>query len=215
MSESWINLGLAALGQDDYGRAKSSFEEALVLSRTLGKKPTTMNALEGMATLAGARGEDERAARLQGAAEAAREATGIALSPTERALHESRLGAVQSRLGARWEEMISEGRAMSLEEAALYALASEESDPSEATAPGNQPSVELTRREREVVYLVARGLTNRQVAEELSISERTAANHVARILGKLGLSSRTQVASWSARYQSPASEREYEQGSGR
>jgi DNA-binding NarL/FixJ family response regulator len=54
----------------------------------------------------------------------------------------------------------------------------------------------LTRREREVVVLVARGLTNRQVSAELSISERTAGNHVARILRKLGLRSRAQIASW-------------------
>jgi DNA-binding NarL/FixJ family response regulator len=54
----------------------------------------------------------------------------------------------------------------------------------------------LTRREREVVTLVARGLTNRQLSTELSISERTAGNHVARILRKLHLHSRTQIATW-------------------
>jgi predicted ATPase/DNA-binding CsgD family transcriptional regulator len=208
MSESWINLGLAALGQGDHGKAKSSFEEALVLSQKLGKKPTIMNALEGMATLAGALGEDDRAARLQGAAEAAREATGIALPPAERALHESHLSAVHSRLGTRWEEVMSEGRAMSLEEATRYALAAEETDPSEAPALQGRPSTELTRREETVAVLVARGLTNHQISEELSISERTAANHVARILSKLSLSSRTQVASWAARRQPPASDRE-------
>ena len=208
MSESWINLGLAALGQGDHGKAKSSFEEALVLSQKLGKKPTIMNALEGMATLAGALGEDDRAARLQGAAEAAREATGIALPPAERALHESHLSAVHSRLGTRWEEVMSEGRAMSLEEATRYALAAEETDPSEAPALQGRPTTDLTRREETVAVLVARGLTNHQISEELSISERTAANHVARILSKLSLSSRTQVASWAARRHPPASDRE-------
>jgi predicted ATPase/DNA-binding SARP family transcriptional activator/DNA-binding CsgD family transcriptional regulator len=215
MSEGRVNLGLAALYQGDHERARTSFAEALVLSRKLGKKPTVMNALEGMAALAGALDEDDRAARLQGAAEAAREATGIALPPAERALHESHLSAVRSRLGARWEEMLSEGRAMSLEEATRYALAREETDPSEAPAPKDRPSIELTRREREVMFLVARGLTNHQISEELSISERTAANHVSRILGKLRLSSRTQVASWAARHQPPALDQENEQKSGR
>jgi DNA-binding NarL/FixJ family response regulator len=44
--------------------------------------------------------------------------------------------------------------------------------------------------------LIARGLTNREIAEALSISERTAGNHVHNILNKLGLDSRAQVAVW-------------------
>jgi DNA-binding CsgD family transcriptional regulator/tetratricopeptide (TPR) repeat protein len=59
-------------------------------------------------------------------------------------------------------------------------------------------SVGLTPREREVAALVARGLTNLQVAEELTISERTVEGHVERILGKLGFRSRAQIAAWLA-----------------
>ena len=54
----------------------------------------------------------------------------------------------------------------------------------------------LTPREREVVSLLAEGLTNSQVAERLYISPRTAAVHVSNILAKLGMSSRTEVAAW-------------------
>ena len=54
----------------------------------------------------------------------------------------------------------------------------------------------LTARETDVVKLIARGLTNRQIADELVISERTASSHVYRLLGKLGFSSRAQVAAW-------------------
>jgi DNA-binding CsgD family transcriptional regulator len=54
----------------------------------------------------------------------------------------------------------------------------------------------LTPREREVAVLIARGLTNTQIAEALVITRGTAANHVAHILGRLGLRSRTQVAIW-------------------
>ena len=59
----------------------------------------------------------------------------------------------------------------------------------------------LTRREEEVVTLVARGLTNRQISTELWISERTVGNHVAKILHKLGLRSRAQIASWATEHQ--------------
>jgi DNA-binding NarL/FixJ family response regulator len=55
----------------------------------------------------------------------------------------------------------------------------------------------LTRREGEIAALVGRGLTNRQIAAALHISERTAENHVQHILTKLGLSTRTQIATWS------------------
>ena len=56
----------------------------------------------------------------------------------------------------------------------------------------------LSRRESEVAALVAEGLTNRQIAERLFISERTAQNHVQHILTKLGFSTRSQIAAWRA-----------------
>lgn len=56
----------------------------------------------------------------------------------------------------------------------------------------------LTAREREVAGLVAQGLTNKQIAEQLVISERTAETHVEQIRGKLGFRSRAQIAGWVA-----------------
>jgi DNA-binding CsgD family transcriptional regulator len=64
-----------------------------------------------------------------------------------------------------------------------------------------EPRSELTRREQEVALLVARGLTDRQVSTKLSISERTAGNHVATILRKLGVRSRAQIATWATERQ--------------
>ena len=56
------------------------------------------------------------------------------------------------------------------------------------------PPLPLTRREREVAQLVAQGLTNREIAARLYLSERTAQNHVQHILEKLHLSNRSQIA---------------------
>ena len=199
-SSALINLGIAALGMGEQERATEAFERALLAGRDTGAKPRVIESLEGMAGLAGAAGRADRAARLWGAAEAAREADGIALSPGERALHEPHLDSARSRLGeTAWEEALAKGRAMSLEEAADYAVIgdtgrSPNPDPKQAIAA--EPPVELTPREAEIVGLVAQGFTNRRIAERLSISERTAGNHVAKILKKLGLRSRTQVASW-------------------
>jgi DNA-binding NarL/FixJ family response regulator len=60
--------------------------------------------------------------------------------------------------------------------------------------PGGDPLGSLTARERDVLAGVARGLSNRAIADELGITERTARTHVSNILAKLGLSSRTQAA---------------------
>lgn len=62
----------------------------------------------------------------------------------------------------------------------------------------------LTPREREVAALVAQGLTNREIAERLYLSERTAQNHVQHILTKLRLPNRGQIAVWATRMSTPA-----------
>jgi serine/threonine-protein kinase PknK len=135
------------------------------------------------------------------------------VGPAERYFYEPYFTVARTRLGEEAFEMAwAEGRSMTLEGAIEYALSSEE----ETTLPtvfapeeqplAAEPSDKLTRREREIATLVARGLTNRQIASELSISEHTASTHVARILKKLGLQSRAQMGSWLAEQGSPKSE---------
>jgi DNA-binding NarL/FixJ family response regulator len=90
---------------------------------------------------------------------------------------------------------------MSLHDAIAYALSSAATSRPAAVAqsrrhgPGKDGSP-LSRRELEVAKLVAHGLTNREVAETLVISERTADAHVANILGKLHLRGRAQIGAW-------------------
>jgi DNA-binding NarL/FixJ family response regulator len=61
------------------------------------------------------------------------------------------------------------------------------------------PDAELTTRELEILRLVGAGKSNKDIAAELQISERTARTHVSNILGKLDLTSRTQAALWAVR----------------
>src|SRR6266700_4184842 len=62
------------------------------------------------------------------------------------------------------------------------------------------PGSELTGREREVLTLVARGYTNKQIADALYVSEKTARHHVSHILEKLGLSRRSEAAAYAVEY---------------
>jgi len=68
--------------------------------------------------------------------------------------------------------------------------------PSAGADAGGEP---LTPREVQVLQLVAQGYTNRQIGEELSISETTVRTHMSKILGKLNLGSRTQAALYALR----------------
>ncbi|MEM9564663.1 MAG: response regulator transcription factor [Actinomycetota bacterium] len=67
-------------------------------------------------------------------------------------------------------------------------------EPTVSPAPDPGPLDELTAREREVLVLVARGLSNREIGRELHLSAGTVKNHVSTILRRLGISDRTQAA---------------------
>jgi predicted ATPase/DNA-binding CsgD family transcriptional regulator len=153
------------------------------------------------------------AARLYGAAAILREAGGIDFPPPFRAAYDRDLSTLREQLGeAAFDQAWAEGRAMSLEQAAAYGLAIRPAsapatpDPTPARAKeagrplsGSEVDAEiarLTRREQEVTALVAQGRTNRQIADELVLSERTVDTHVHNVLGKLELTSRAQVAVW-------------------
>ena len=193
-------MALMALLREDFGRTEALGKESLELSRRSGMVHHIAFALHTAAALAGSRGQPVRSARLWGAAEALREAIGTAFSPMEQRVYEPYMAAARDQVeDAAWETAWSEGRAMDTDEAIEYALSEEEGTPSTPPAPRQRVDDEsalLTRREEEVAALVARGLTNRLIASEISLSEHTVANHVARILRKLGLDSRSQLTAW-------------------
>jgi DNA-binding NarL/FixJ family response regulator len=95
---------------------------------------------------------------------------------------------------------------MGLEKAVEYALSEEEehepptlfSVPEQQPPQADQQTETLTCREQEIALLVGVGLTNRQIAQEVSISDRTVENHIGKILKKLGFSSRARIATWVA-----------------
>src|SRR5437016_2188311 len=60
----------------------------------------------------------------------------------------------------------------------------------------------LTPREREVLELIGRGFSNKRIALELGLAEKTVKTHVTHVLGKLGVADRTQAAIYAARHRS-------------
>jgi non-specific serine/threonine protein kinase len=194
-------LGVVALERHDPDRAAALYEEDLGVLRRLKDKTGTSYGLRGMACVAALRGEASRAARLWGADEALREQIGLPLSPFDRAHpdYEGLVNAARPRLGeAAWEEALAEGRAMGPEAAVEYAL-QPEPDRAQGPAPsGPSLAAGLSAREIEVLRLVARGMSNQQIAASLTISEHTVHRHVSNLLGKLGVSSRTAAVAQAA-----------------
>jgi len=195
-----LGLGaLAALHQDEHGQVRTLCAEGLEVSRLAGLTHGIIFHLQISAVSAGAQGQPSRLARLWGAAEALSESIGVTLYPIERRDYSPYIDTARAQLDeAKWEAALAEGQAMSAEEAVEYALSAQESAPSTSPTPKRQAasrlSTALTRREREVANLIIQGLTNRQIASELVLSEHTVHRHVAAILKKLDLHSREHVA---------------------
>jgi len=186
---AWTLLDLArlALVEGNDALAATHFAESLATCREVGDRWGVVLGLEGFVTLAVRAGRGEHAVRLAGAAAAIRESAQVAPSPRQAAwlaedLSVARHLVSSARYSAAWET----GKAMSIEDALGLALGNQNS-----TMPA-----QLTSREREVVRLVARGWTNQQIGDALVIDQRTAEGHVSRILARLGLRKRAQIAAW-------------------
>jgi non-specific serine/threonine protein kinase len=197
------NLGCLAYYRGDNRKAAALFEESLEAFRAMSDWRGVAECLAGLASVAAGEGDDARAAQLFGAAAALLEGMGAVAVDVNRAERERDEATVRARLGEKaFARAKDAGRALSLRRAIAVATERPPS-PAEAapTAGEVRPAVDpLTPREREVAALVARGLSNRQIAAELVISERTAANHVAHILDKLGLPSRAHLAARAAEF---------------
>ncbi|WP_240150511.1 MULTISPECIES: ATP-binding protein [Streptomyces] len=157
--------------------------------------------VELVAWSAEAAGATRRAAHLLGILRSLWETIGGTLSaaPFMAESHQRCEDAVRAALPAgEFDRAVRRGAAFSPAAALAYVL---EEAPAPAPPPPRRPAhtgpdAPLTRREREVAGLVALGLSNKEIAASLVIAQRTAENHVERILAKLGFTSRSQVAVW-------------------
>jgi predicted ATPase/DNA-binding CsgD family transcriptional regulator len=191
------NLGMVGMMTGDFHSANSRFSEALQVARTIDNRLAQSYGLAAAGWYAANTGQARAAARLLGAAEALGRQTGAdimgPLVPVLAQAKESAKGALGS---SKFEAEFQAGRR--LNRVAALRLALGESDQAQVAAAGGAESAPLGKRELEVARLVAEGLSNKQIAARLFISDRTVATHVGNILNKLGFNSRAQVASWMA-----------------
>jgi predicted ATPase/DNA-binding CsgD family transcriptional regulator len=198
-----VGLARVSVAQGDLTRARSQLEEALAILRRLGDHRSLTRVLEVFAAIAARRGAASRALRLLGAAESMRVAVGARATPDWIADLEALKAAAHEELGEPAAAAAHGiGRSLALDEAVQLCLeddtlARANSCPEKVLVNGVVE--ELTKREREIIELAVRGWSNRQIGNELAISERTSEGHIHNILTKLQLESRAQLVAWGAR----------------
>jgi ATP/maltotriose-dependent transcriptional regulator MalT len=199
LKDRWgIAWGLYSLAnvhafQGNYATARGLYEESLTIVRELDDKEFLASCLERLGEVA-AQGEPAWAARLWGAAEMLRQTIGTPMAPVNRAGYERALATSRQELGEQiFDTAWAQGRAMTPEQA----LSAQEAvlpplEVKQLPVPlaRETPPVGLTTREVEVLRLLAQGLTDAQIAEQLVIARRTVNWYLTSIYSKIGVSSR-------------------------
>jgi hypothetical protein len=118
-----ISVGLVALDQREYTRAEHALTESLRLGWQANMVWLAATHLDGIAGVAGGRGQMDRAARLFGAADALRSRIGTPIRLANRFRYEKDVAAIRAALGEAWfTASWNEGRAMTVDQAIAYAL---------------------------------------------------------------------------------------------
>ena len=199
---SVTNLGTLAVEQRNHAAGAPYLKDALALYRELSDPSGIVTALEGIAEIASAVTNPAVEATLYAAAHAVRERIGTPVAVSSREQYEDEIGRTRQLLGDSFERVWAVGKAMTIDEAIVIALDFLDSPSSrgpDTSAPATASPHGLSRREVEVVRLVAAGRTNAEISDLLSISPRTVTTHLSNVFNKLDLSNRSAVAAFAHR----------------
>jgi non-specific serine/threonine protein kinase len=193
-------LGLDTWRMGDTVHAVELQRSGLEIRLGLDDQRGTAVGLEALAWGVGALGQHKRAAQLLGAADVLWDSTGASIAtllPELVGEHDKSVAAARAALGDQaYAAAFRRGRQMPL------AQVLHDAEPTRRSTRLGQRDVggagSLTSREQEIAALLAQGLSNKAIAKSLVIAQRTAETHVANVLVKLGLTSRSQVAAWVA-----------------
>jgi ATP/maltotriose-dependent transcriptional regulator MalT len=213
---SLLRMARAAAVQGDNAAAFARYEESLALFREMDDTGGLASCLKEWAELVARQGEAAWAARLWGAAESlhrVKRAHDSFILPAMDTGDEQLMAAARTHLGEQaFAQALAEGRMMTPEQALaardellIPDRTTAKSDMKAGTDTHQKPSPTypcgLTEREVEVLRLVARGLTDAQIAEELVISPRTVNAHLRSIYNKLGITSRNAATYFALEHQ--------------
>ncbi|MCA2229990.1 ATP-binding protein [Nonomuraea aurantiaca] len=187
------------LATEDAKAATALFLDSLRLQQGTNDRWFPAWAIEALAWACAAEKRSlPRAAALMGIAAAFRRTMGLTMSgfaPMAQA-HDTWEAQLRDKLGEQaFHDVFERYAELDVDEAYSYVLGHEEPASLRQEMPSAAASV-LTRRELQVAGLVAEGLSNKEIASRLTVSQRTAEGHVNHILTKLGFNSRAQIAAW-------------------
>jgi predicted ATPase/DNA-binding CsgD family transcriptional regulator len=200
-----IVQGQIAAAEGQYATARTALGESLLVRYELGDRSGVAESMESLAALDAAERQLELAVQLAAAAAGVRERIGAPLTPQGKVALDQWLVPARKKLGDEATTRAwASGGVMSADAAVRLALAPKPRERNHTIRSprrkAGQPVAALSPREPEVAVLLARGLSNRQIAGELVITERTVATHIEHMLGKLGYASRHQVAAWASEH---------------
>ena len=185
-------LGVVALERRAFEDARARLGRALELSIETGDRLNMALVLEALCRLASATSAWSLALRVGGAAAAIRERAGARSIPIWQDLVAASIAEAERVLGAEAAaSALAEGRSLSFDDAVDLARRVTEAPERQDPRP-----LGLTKREVEIAVMVAKGMSNREMAEQLVLAQRTVEGHVENIRSKLGFHSRTQIAAW-------------------
>jgi non-specific serine/threonine protein kinase len=191
-------LALLLNNQGERTKAKDQMLQGLIFSYELNDLHVMVYCTDDALQLVAESSLSERIARLFGAVDRQREVLSLLRTPRERAEYERIQEALQRRLGeAQFASLRVEGQSLPFEpvvqetQALIEALADKKKSFSAETPDGY--TISLSDRERQVLILIAEGLSNQEVADRMFISERTVRFHVTSIFNKLGVENRAQA----------------------
>lgn len=194
LSTHLTSAGVGSMMLGDHGAAESVLIDAMKATLVIDDRPGLVMRMQALAGNAAMAGQAERAARLLGATETLLAEGGYRVSPFIRPLVDQARATAKSALGnERYEREWSNGAQLDHEASVALALGTKVVRTAE---PGRSDADPLSRRERQVAELAAEGLSNKEIAGRLFVSERTVETHIYNILNKLGLNSRTKIAAW-------------------
>ena len=199
-----MDLGRVIILQGHDREAAPMLERALAVFQALGDRWSTAHLFKNVAMLVMQAGGIEDAVRLLAVADAIHTAGAMSTGLPSHINGEPLLAAARASLGddtfaAVWEQ----AHDLLLDEAidmAFAVLANVTATPPQEPVPAPIEAMGLTRREQDVLYLLAEGLSDREIAGQLSISPHTVHGHMTNLLAKLGVESRTAAAAYAIRH---------------